>query len=418
MASTSLAQAQAEILGRCQALAAEVAPVSAAAGRVLARELTASIDLPPFANSAMDGFALIAADTAAASEEAPATLKLIGESRAGAPMAESIAPGSAAYISTGAVMPEGADCVVRVEDSRVEQDHLLIARPVDAMHDVRPAGDDVHAGAAILPAGHPLGAGELALAHAVGVQSLEVIRRPRVSIVATGDELVAAGQSLNPGQIYDSNSPMLRQLVTDSGGEVHHLAVRTPDSHDAVGNAIDAALAGADVLVLCGGVSVGQHDHVKAALGEAGAQEIFWQVALRPGHPTWFGQLERSDGGQTLIFGLPGNPVSAWVTFNLFVAPALRHLQGDLREPLTLRARYSGEALRKKRGFAQVLRCKLQGEGSELRATLTGANQRSHALSSLVGAEALMLLPEECELVEDGDFSCVQPLGQYTWSDK
>ncbi len=416
--ATSVEAARSAVLECAEPLGAETVALASAAGRVVARDLVAPQDLPGFANSAMDGFALRAEDTSGADEHSPALLALVGESRAGHPFAGSLERGQAVRISTGAMLPDGADCVLRVEQSRLSDGALVVHHELSRGHDVRPAGDDVRTGQRVLAAGTQLHAGELAMAAALGMTELDVARRPRVAVVSTGDELVAPGRALAPGQIHDSNSLMLQQLARQQGALAEHVAARTADDQSATEAALRSALDASDVLVVVGGVSVGQHDHVKPALQAVGVREIFWQIALRPGHPTWFGQLPRAGGPPTLVFGLPGNPVSAWVTFELFVAPALRRLQGASGTPLRLAARYAGAALAKKPGFAQVLRCRLSSDHGQLVASLTAENQRSHALSSLVGSEALMFLPPESRGIVDGERVDIQPLEPYTWSDK
>lgn len=403
----ALEPARQEAISRAVKLQPETVPLAEALGRVLAADVTAPHSLPPFDNSAMDGFALRAADTAGASEASPVVLVLAGESRAGTPAADEVKPGEIAKISTGAALPAGADCVLRVEDSQRPDDaHVAFARELSPGHDVRPAGDDVHAGELVIAAGAVLNAGEVAMLASVGAATVECVRRPRVAIVTTGDELVAPGGSLGHGQIFDSNSAMLIALVTECGGEIVALQVAVTDEAEPTDAAIAAALGGEsppDVLIACGGVSVGEHDHVKPALAAAGVEEIFWQVAMRPGHPTYFGLREATgERPATLVFGLPGNPVSAYATFHMFAAPALRSLGG--REPLPRRIEAKlDEPLRKPPGHAQVLRCELS-EGSDglPLAAPTSRNQRSHAMSSLIGVQGLALIPADATELEAG----------------
>lgn len=394
MAHLSLEQARALAVEHADALGSEDVPLAEALGRVTAEAVSAPFDQPPFDNSAMDGFALRAADTANASPEHPVSLGLTGESRAGSPAAAEVAAGRCARISTGALMPAGTDCVLRVEEAKIDGDHLIVERSLQRGEDVRPAGDDVKAGDIVIEAGQPIGAGEVAMLASVGQNTVNCPRAPRVAILTTGDELVPPGEPLERGQIHDSNSAMLRALVLECGGQVQELRTAIGDRLDETSAAVDQLLALAPDLLICsGGVSVGEHDHVKPALVAAGVQELFWHVAMRPGHPTWLGRRDH-DGRSTLVFGLPGNPVSAYVTFHMFVAPALRRFSG--RSPHAPRSRaLLAEPIRKKVGNALVLRSRLERKGDDLIATPTSPNQRSHAISSLVDVDALVIVPAD-----------------------
>ncbi len=288
--TTTLAQAVAVVLGEVSCLAAETVPLTAAHGRVLAETLTAPLDLPPFDNSAMDGYALIAADTAGATAAAPVRLTVRDDARAGAPSAGDPA---ARRRRADRHRRDDADRRRRRAAGRgracATAMSLLVSAPLAAGADVRAAGDDLRAGTTVLEAGTTLQAGELAMLASIGLAEIQVVRRPRVAIVGTGDELVAPGDALGPGQIYDSNMPMLAALVNEAGAEVTSAAIRVADTLEATVAAIDAATANADLVLISGGVSKGAHDHVKPALEHLGAVQRFWQLALRPGHPTWFG---------------------------------------------------------------------------------------------------------------------------------
>lgn len=415
MPHTPIDDARAAVLSRAARLESEELALEDALGRMLAGSLAAGTDLPPFDNSAMDGYALRAADTTAAQPSAPVRLELAGESRAGHPASAELRAGQAMRISTGAAMPNGADAVVRVEDAELVDGFVVVSNALDPGTDMRPAGDDVHAGDIVIAEGTRLGAGELAMAVGSGAARLPVTRRPRVNIVATGDELVPAGEPLGPGQIHESNSAMLIALASECGAQIGSVSRRVPDTAEATRQAITRGLDDCDVLIACGGVSVGVHDHVKPALADAGVEQVFWQVALRPGHPTWFGTLQRDGRPPLLVFGLPGNPVSAYVTFQLFAAPALRVLAGDAGRPLRLTARYSGPTLHKRAGFAQVLRCAVAAEDGQLVARLTATNQKSHVLASLVGGACLGFLDEALTTLADGDEIPVElPVSEYT----
>jgi molybdopterin molybdotransferase len=378
-----LEAARARVLAAVAApLGAEPVPLTGALGRVLAADVAAGDDVPGFDNSAMDGFAVRAADTAAA----PVALPLAGESRAGRPAGAPLPPRSAMAISTGAMLPEGADAVVRVEDTTAREAEVEIRVAVPLGRNVRRAGEDVRAGTTVLTAGTRLGPAELGVLASVGMAEAGCGRRPRVAVLTTGDELVGPGEPLLPGAVRDTNAIGVRALATQAGADV--VAVRrVPDGREATVDALRAALE-ADVVVACGGVSVGAHDHVKPALAELGVEAAFWGVALRPGRPTWFGTR-----GDTLVFGLPGNPVSAMVTFHLFARPALLALAGAA-EPRTVVEAIIDEAYGKAPGRTEAVRCALQARADGWHVRPTGP-QGSHVLTSMVGAGALALLPAE-----------------------
>lgn len=397
----SLEAARSVVLDQVQPLGAEEVALAETLGRVLAAPVDAPHSLPPFDNSAMDGFALRSADTAAANEQEPVLLTLAGESRAGSPESRELAAGEAMRISTGAALPVGADAVVRLEwTSHPDDSRIGVDRVIPPGNDVRPAGDDVEAGARVLEPGTVIGPGEIAMLASVGAARVSCVRRPRVAIVTTGDELVAPGGSIGHGQIFDSNSAMLAALARSAGVDVVSVRAAVADDPATTDAAIAQALDAADVLIVCGGVSVGVHDHVKPALEKAGVGQVFWQVAMRPGHPTYFGLREAGDGPRVLVFGLPGNPVSAYATFHMFARPALMCMGGAGPFPPTVRARLAGE-LHKPPGHTQVLRCRMSRDKQGWIATPTSRNQRSHAISSVVGVQGLALLaPEATELAE------------------
>lgn len=392
------------------AIAAEVAtgfaepcPLAAARGRVLAEPVTSPIDLPPFDNSAMDGFALRAADTADATTDRPARLRVLGESRAGVPSPDALRSGAAMRISTGAAMPQDADAVIRVEDAGIDGVDILVPAPLSPGHDVRRRGDDLRAGVMIVPAGRRLSPGDCGAIAALGMDGVSVHRRPRVAIVSTGDELAEPGTELRAGQIYDSNVGMLEHLVAAGGGTVTLTRPRVSDDRAATEEAVSDALAAADVVVIAGGVSVGAHDHVRAALEGRGVRQVFWRVALRPGHPTWFGVRDRASAPPQLVFGLPGNPASAFVTFHLFVAPALDAFEGVRHGPMLLAATYRGGPHDTPIGTMLALRCALRTEGRSLIAEPSTGNQRSHSVRSLVGVDGLILVPPDAARLVSGD---------------
>ena len=371
----SVDEARDTVLATVHPLAIEDVPIADALGRVVARDVVALHDVPPFRNSAMDGYAVT-------SGPAGRQLVIVGESRAGSPAATPLVDGQAIRISTGAAVPDGADAVVMVErTTAVGDDAVTVNAAVGPGDNVRGAGEDLSAGTVAIAAGTVLGPAALGVAATSGAATLACARRPRVALLATGDELVPVGEPLPPGGIHDSNALALAGYVTRAGGVVVS-RTHVRDTAAATRAAVDEALAGADVLISTGGVSVGAHDHVKDAFRDAGVSEVFWRVALRPGKPTWYGTR-----GTQLVFGLPGNPVSAMVTFLLFARPALLALQGAPAVVPRERARLA-IAVARNAGRDEMIRVRLDGD----RATPTGS-QGSHVMTSMLAADALALIP-------------------------
>jgi molybdopterin molybdotransferase len=390
----SIESARAQVVSSCAPLPAEPVPVEDTAGRVLAADVTAAADVPRFDNSAMDGFAV-------RSDASSGTLRIVGESRAGAPAAMPLGAGEAIRISTGAPLPAGADAVVPVERTDETNGHVTLTAAVASGQHVRRVGEDLRAGAVVLRSGSVLGAGALSVAVGAGAGSLRCARRPRVAILCTGDELRPPGSALGPGEIHNSNAPMLAALAAQQGAEVAGAqAVR--DARDATEAALAAALDQADVVVVSGGVSVGPHDHVKPALAALGVAERFWRLDLQPGKPTWFGTR-----GPQLVFGLPGNPVSSFVTFVLFAQPALRALQGAQPLPPREQAVLSEDVPR--RGRVQAVRVRLAAGDGTLRATPSGA-QGSHATAALATADALAFVSAGDDRMRAGEHVAVERL--------
>lgn len=381
-------------------LGTETLSIEAALDRVLAAEVRAAADIPGFASSAMDGFAI-------RDLQAGARLTLVGESRAGRPFQGSLSAGQAVRISTGAVVPLDAAAVVRQEDVSVSDGAIEIGVASAPGDNVRRPGEDMHRGEVILEAGVRIGAAELGAAVAAGAGELVVAVRPAVTVLSTGDELRAPGEPLGPGEIHNSNRPMLAALVTRCGGVPAAAAVRDgvlPDDLAATRMALEGALDVSDVVIVSGGVSVGPHDHVKPALSQLGVSEHFWGVALQPGKPTWFGSL-----GRKLVFALPGNPVSAAVTFSLFARPALEVLLGA--RPLTApvpEARLA-ESVRRNPLRDQALRVRLEQQDGVPVVTPAGA-QGSHLLTSILRADCLAIVPRGEGQLEAGTPVRLEPL--------
>jgi molybdopterin molybdotransferase len=374
----SIAEARARVLDAVRPLEIEDATLTEALDRVAAHDIASPRDVPPFDNSAMDGFAVRAGP--------PAELDVVGESRAGHPSPAEVGPGQAVRISTGAALPAGATAVVPVERAR-ELDGPGERVRVDAVEEggnVRRAGEDVRKGDVVLRKGALLGPAELGVAASIGCDVLPCARRPRVAVLVTGDELAEPGDALGPGCIYSSNAFALAASVERSHATlVRRSTVR--DDADSTRAALERALGEADVVCVSGGVSVGPHDHVKPALRELGVAERFWGVALRPGKPTWFGSRDHA-----LVFGLPGNPVSAMVTFQLFVRPALAALQGAEAAPTRVSALLDDPVpllpVRE-----QAVRVRLSAHDGAWHAAVTG-EQGSHMLTSMLGADGLAMV--------------------------
>jgi molybdopterin molybdotransferase len=389
------------VLAHAPRMPAEEVAIADALGRVLAEPVVGAEPVPGFDNSAMDGFAVIAADTRGATDDAPVSLRVVGESRAGHPAGSDLDAGQAIAISTGAVVPRGADAVVRVEDTRSADGSVEVAAEAREGLNIRRSGEDVRPGEEVLEPGAVLRAAELGVLASVARPYVRCARRPRVAVLSTGDELIGPGDPPFPGAVRNSNSYSVPALIAAAGGEVDRVAgIR--DDPAATREAIEAALE-ADIVVICGGVSVGEHDHVRPALAELGAREVFWGVALRPGKPTWFGIH-----GDTIVFGLPGNPVSAMVTFVLFVRPAIRAMLGA-RDAEHRATAVLDEPYAKKPGRAHAVRVRLElgDDGWHARPT---KEQGSHVLTSMLGADALAFLPADRGDFEAGERVAIEPL--------
>jgi molybdopterin molybdotransferase len=364
------------VLSRVRPLAGETVAVAAAAGRVLAEPAAALVDLPPFDSSAMDGYAVRAGD-------APGELRIVGHSAAGMPFTGALSAGEAIGISTGAEVPGGADAVVPVELVR-EEGELIEAGAVVAGAHIRRRGGDVSRGGLVVAAGVRLGAPEVGALAAAGLAEVVCGRRPTVAVLATGSELRAPGEPLAPGEIYESNSTLLAAQLESAGA----LAEVLPPVADDPAETRAALARGLDceVLVTSGGVSVGPHDLVRGLLAELGVEEVFWQVAVRPGKPVAFGV-----SGSTLVFGLPGNPVSSLVGFELFVRPALDALQG-LADP---RPRYLpgrlASSVRRNGGRDELVRARARVDVETVLLEPLGG-QESHMIVRSASADALVLV--------------------------
>ena len=388
------------VLQRAAALDPEDVDLSCALGQTLAEDIRSAEMVPGFDNSAMDGFAVRASDTSDASPTSAVRLRCVDESRAGRPAHRALEPGQAIAISTGAALPRGADAIVRVEDARRVGGDVEVRAALVVGEHVRAAGDDIQVDELVLGAGTSIGPFELGVLASIGRARVPCVRRARVRVLTTGDELLDAHEPLRPGAVRNANSYTVPALARLAGADVRGVDT-VGDEPAATLRALEATLA-CDVAIACGGVSVGRHDHVRRALGRAGVEEHFWRVALRPGKPTWFGTHARAPGEPaTLVFGLPGNPVSAIVTFLLFVRPALRALNGA--DPAGERVRaVLDEDYRKDPGRAEAVRCALELRDDGWHARPTGP-QGSHVLTSMLGSDGLAILPTASAGVAAGE---------------
>ena len=382
-------QALAQILGRIAPLPPVVLPLPDALGCVLAEDIFAPQAVPPFDNSSMDGFAVRAADLATL----PAALPVQGDIAAGALSLPDLVPGSALRIMTGAPIPPGADAVVPVEDTEESGLGVTFLHPVRLGQNIRRAGEDMASGSLVSESGSRIRPAEIGMAAVVGRAHLRAHPRPRVAILSTGDELVEPGQPLRSGQIYNSNAYALAAQVAEAGGVVTH-RLHARDTAEALRDAFDRA-AGADVLITSGGVSVGDYDFVKDVFAERGSMD-FWRVAIRPGKPVAFGRWE-----ETVFFGLPGNPVSSMVTFELFVRPALRRLRGlTATARPTVTARLT-EIASHTPGRQSYQRAVAVSEGGGYAVTPT-SRQGSGMMHSMVQANALLVIPADVSVIPAG----------------
>lgn len=373
-------------------------------GRVLARDVSSPLHIPPWDNSAMDGFAVVSGDTASP----PVSLTVLETIGAGQMPTRTVVPGTCSRIMTGAPMPQGADAVVMVEQTDGGPDEVVEIRAAATVHqNIRDRGNDVALGETILPAGTTLGPAEVGMLSALGLPSAQVAQRPVVAVLSTGDEIVEAGWPLGAGQIHSSNTHCLMGLVREAGGVPLHCGI-APDEPGGLRAALSRCLR-ADLVLTTGGVSMGDFDYVRDAFQDEGATLDFWKVEIKPGKPLAFGSI----GGRP-VFGLPGNPVSCMVNFLQFVRPVVRQMLGDPRPYLPVLTATLTAPIHKRPGRALLARVALRRDGDSLLATPT-ATQSSGALSSMVLGDALTLMPVDGGTLGAGDPVRVQVL-RWGWA--
>ncbi len=391
----SVEEALAKFLEYFQPLEPEHVPILDAFNRTLAEDIIAAYDIPPHANSAMDGYAVRVDDTAGAREDAPRRLRVAGELAAGYTRDEPLEPGIAIRIMTGAPIPPGAEAVIPVEETTRDGDAILVTRRYPHHSNIREAGEDVHAGDTVLKRGAVLRPQEIGMLAAMGHTHVAVIRCPRVAILSTGDEVVDANDPLSSGKIHDANGYSVAAAVVKYGGIPIRLGIACDRVEEVTAKIREGLAQRADLFVTSGGVSVGDFDVVKQVLAAEG-EIAFWRVRMKPGKPLAFGTIQ----GVPLL-GLPGNPVSALMSFELFGRPALLKMQGKTRlaKP-TIEATLVDE-IKRKDNRRHYIRVRLEERGGETFAYLTG-DQGSGILLSMVRADGVAIIPEDWKRVEAG----------------
>ncbi len=403
----SVEDAKRIVLEQAVPLGIEQVKLSASVGRVLAQDLIAQTDLPPFDNSAMDGYALWSTDTEHATKDHPVQLRLVGEVAAGQALERAVSRGEAVKMMTGAPLPPGANSVVMLEEARLREGMVEIFNPILPGRHVRKAGEDIKTGEMALKAGTQVGLTHLGLLAGLGQAAVPVFRLPSVAVLATGSELVAIDQPLAPGKIRNSNSPTLVALLRRLGIRPTDYGVVVDDRALIHQRLEEAAVH--DVILISGGVSVGAHDLVKTVLREMGMETLFWRVNMKPGKPLLFGRLRKS-----VVFGLPGNPISCVVCFLEFIAPYVRKVTGEADPTHGLVHARLTQSLRKKEPKTLLLTAQLREEAGSLVVTPT-PQQGSGMLSSLAQANAFIVVPEDIMELEAGSLVEVVPLGGDQW---
>ena len=382
------------VLADAKPLPAESAPVLDSLGRVLREDVKAARPIPPFDRSAMDGYAVRAADVAEASRERPVVLRVLEDVPAGSRPKKAVGPGQATRIMTGAPMPKGADAIVMVENTEAQAGSVKIFQPATAGQDVVRAGEDVEAGQVVIEPGAVIGPAEMGMLAALGKSRVKVSRRPRVAVISTGDELVEPGKPMRPGQVRDANGYSLTGLALAAGAEARFLGI----ARDTKANLLAKLRRGRgfEVVVLSGGVSVGDYDLVQDILLAEGVKKIFWQVAIKPGKPTFVGRT-----GRQYLFGLPGNPVSCMVTFSLFVRPLLDAMLGKRQIGLARGRARLAEAIQLRTGRRHFLRGVLTYLGHEPTVSVL-RDQHAGVLRSMVEANVLVDVPGDVASLPSG----------------
>ncbi len=382
------------VLDSVNSLESETVETKDSYGRVLAEDVYSDCDIPAFDYSAMDGYALRYSDTKGASPASPRSLKIIGELKAGGEFSGIIREGEAVKIMTGAPIPDGADAVIMIEDTQREGDMVAILKEVEDGENIRMVGEDVRKGSLIIKKGTRIRGAHAGMLAALGRVGVKVAKRPRVAILATGDEVINIGDEMRPGKVRNANAYSLSCQVVSAGGIPVNMGIAR-DNPDELKSKLSLCLQ-YDVVLTSGGVSMGEYDLVKNILLEMGMEQKFWKIAMRPGKPNLFGSIEGKP-----VFGLPGNPVSSMVGFELFVRPAIFRMLGQGLDDMIEVEAYLEEDIKKKKGLRFFIRAQTRWEKGRYVTRATGP-QGSGILSSMVIANSLMILPEDSEFIKKG----------------
>ena len=388
------ADALSQVAAKARRLPAEIVTLTQSLGRTLAQDIRARAPVPPFAKATMDGYAVRAGDTRAHAGGRPVGLEVIEDLPAGRISRKAIGPGQAVRIMTGAPLPKGADAVVMVEDTQKAGTRVKVLRTVERGDNIGKAGEDLQKGELILEKGDVIGPAEVGMVASLGLASVRVIRRPKLVVIATGDEIVEPGRKAGPGRIWNANGYSLLSLARQAGAAASYLGIAR-DRNSQLKLKIRQARS-ADILVLSGGVSVGDYDLVKEGLRDLGVRPVFWQLRTKPGKPTFFGVR-----GKQLVFGLPGNPTSAMVMFHLFTRPAIDRMLGRKCPGLRSARALLQEEITLRPGRTQFLRGVLAGQGPALRVS-PFPDQRSGVLRSMVKSQALIVVSADSSRLEKG----------------
>jgi len=390
-----ITEAKEIILSNVKELPAESIATTESYGRYVSEDIVSPFNLPASDNSAMDGFAVSSNELLGASKDSPITLKIIDEIYAGKRSELTVTKGTCVRIFTGAKMPKGADAVVRQEDVKYDNNNATFFSPVEKGTDIREAGDDVKKGQIILTKGTKITPAAIGLLAALNIHSVKVFKRPKVYILATGNELIELGKQLSPNKIVNSNSYALSTMVMENGGVPIYGGIAT-DSEETIMAHFEKAKE-ADIVITTGGVSVGEYDLVKDSFAKKGVEWLFWKVKIRPGQPVAFGRYN-----STLFFGLPGNPVSAMVTFDQFVRPAILKMMGNEKAERMRFFAISTDDIKKKQDRTHFLRARLFSSEGELYVEVK-KNQSSAAISTMLDANCYIILEENKTKIKKGD---------------